>query len=290
MRQSNKIFSTILTKIGNGISLLPDEQILIENRFRTDEWCLANVNDVVRLYHRNSDVDKHNKRAICSQFEIITDDVITGYNKNTELMTARNKLHGMSTVESGGLPYLIKVAIGSPYMITSNIDVADGLVNGAIGILKHIEQCDKDTINGDNNDDTKYKPNQIKLWFIFPETKIGQMARIKCKPYVLSKLRDFSDDGLKWTQIKIRTATISLGGNVKCKRTQFPLVPAAAITIHKSQDATFDRIVFDYDKCQQNQLVYVAMTRVTSLDGLYITNSKNDFTFYHGRANTTQIG
>ena len=112
-------------------------------------------------------------------------------------------LYGMSTVESGGLPYLTKVAIGSPYMITPNIDVADGLVNGAISILKHIEQCDRDNIADDNNENTEYKEykaNQIKLWFEFPETNVGRIARIKCKPYVLSKLDEFNNDSLKWTQ------------------------------------------------------------------------------------------
>jgi hypothetical protein len=30
-------------------------------------------------------------------------------------------------------------------------------------------------------------------------------------------------------------------------------------------------------------LVYVGLSRVTSIDGLYLTNANNDFNFYHGR-------
>ncbi|GFT73726.1 uncharacterized protein TNCV_631081 [Trichonephila clavipes] len=59
-----------------------------------------------------------------------------------------------------------------------------------------------------------------------------------------------------------------------------------AITIHKSQGGTFDEVVFNYDKSQQIQLVYVALSRVTSIDGLYFTNDKDDFKFYHGRGST----
>ncbi|GFT72832.1 uncharacterized protein TNCV_5065631 [Trichonephila clavipes] len=59
-----------------------------------------------------------------------------------------------------------------------------------------------------------------------------------------------------------------------------------AITIHKSQGGTFDEVVFNYDKSQQIQLVYVALSRVTSIDGLYLTNDKDDFKFYHGRGST----
>ena len=40
--------------------------------------------------------------------------------------------------------------------------------------------------------------------------------------------------------------------------------------------------MYDYRKSQQIKLVYVAMSRVTSIEGLYITNSRNDFKFYHG--------
>ncbi|GFW85648.1 uncharacterized protein TNCV_852982 [Trichonephila clavipes] len=33
-------------------------------------------------------------------------------------------------------------------------------------------------------------------------------------------------------------------------------------------------------------LVYVALSRVTSIDGLYLTNDKDDFKYYHGRRST----
>ncbi|GFU53183.1 ATP-dependent DNA helicase [Trichonephila clavipes] len=59
-----------------------------------------------------------------------------------------------------------------------------------------------------------------------------------------------------------------------------------AITIHKLQGGTFDEVVFNYDKSQQIQLVYVVLSRVTSIDGLYLTNDKDDFKFYHGRGST----
>lgn len=51
----------------------------------------------------------------------------------------QGKLHKMTVAETDGLPYLLPLAEGYPYMITSNIDVADGLVNGAMGVLPHIE-------------------------------------------------------------------------------------------------------------------------------------------------------
>ncbi|GFU79633.1 uncharacterized protein TNCV_1891251 [Trichonephila clavipes] len=112
---------------------------------------------------------------------------------------------------------------------------------------------------------------------------MGQLCRVKAKLHVMCK-RDVLD--LKWTPIVTRAANITLGGNIKCRSNQFPVVSVSAITIHKSQGGTFDEVVFNYDKSQQIQLVYVALSRVTSIDGLYLTNDKDDFKFYHGRGST----
>ena len=40
--------------------------------------------------------------------------------------------------ETGGLHSVLKVAIGARVMLTTNIDVSDGLVNGSRGLLVHI--------------------------------------------------------------------------------------------------------------------------------------------------------
>ncbi|GFU16409.1 ATP-dependent DNA helicase [Trichonephila clavipes] len=246
-----------------------------------------------RLFHRNHDVDAYNNSAFIPEFENIADDKMIGYNTLTEVVTARRNLHKMSVVESGGLPYSLKLAVGYPYMITMNLDVEDGLVNGAIGTLKYIEYLTEDeqvTIYGTTEVDVEPQPSTstrirktVRLWLEFPNPSMDQLCRVKAKPHVMCK-RDVLD--LKWTPIVTRAANIPLGGNIKCRRNQFPVVSASAITIHKSQGGTFDEVVFIYDKSQQIQLVYVALSRVTSIDGLYLTNDKDDFKFYHGRGST----
>lgn len=154
-------------------------------------------------------------------------------------------------------------------MLTSNIDVEDGLVNGSMGILSYIE----DLPGG--SDDTQPK---LRLWLKFDSAHIGARARLKLRSIISTSRGEIGSD---LTPISCRTASITLGGTLRCKRLQFPLSPACAITIHKSQGGTFDRVVVDYDKSQQNQLVYVALSRVTSLEGLFLTNEKNDHIFYH---------
>lgn len=275
MRQTNERFSTILTKIGNGEPLAPEETELIESRFRTAEWCKEHVPGAVRLFHRNIDVERYNCEALADRDAVncVADDVYSGYRNASQLASARTKINKMSVVETGGLPYLLRLAVGTPYMITTNVDVEDGIVNGAIGELKYVEHTEDD-----------FQQPTIRIWIKFENNSIGKALRIKSRPIIYSKPGVLNVD---WTPISRRSASIKLSSNITCKRIQFPVVNASALTIHKSQGGTFSEIVYDYDKGQEQQLVYVGLSRVTSIEGLYLTNAKGLFQFHHAKETTS---
>ena len=274
MRQSDVEFSSILTKIGNGEALTDSETKGIESRFRTVEWCNENVPNAIRLFHRNADVEKFLTETlnVRERISFTADDAFTGYRNSEQLTSARTKLHKMSSVETGGLPYLLRLAINMPYMITTNIDVEDGMVNGAIGELKFVEHCEDDS-----------DERIVRLWMKYESNAIGASLKVKSRPLVFSKPGVLHPD---WVPISKRSANIKLG-NITCKRIQFPIVSACALTVHKSQGGTFPEIVFDYDKSQEQQLIYVGLSRVTSLNGLYLTNSKNIFKFSHSKGSSS---
>ncbi|GFR16651.1 uncharacterized protein TNCT_601601 [Trichonephila clavata] len=69
---------------------------------------------------------------------------------------------------------------------------------------------------------------------------------------------------------------------IKLFQIQFTILTPCMLKIQKSQGRTFDQIVYQYYKSQQNQLIYVALSCVTSLDGLYMANTQNDYKFFHG--------
>lgn len=62
------------------------------------------------------------------------------------------------TKETQGLPYKLPLSVGIKYMMTINVDVEDGLVNGAVGVLKDYEQ--------------NKKGNTYRLWVAFPDDTI----------------------------------------------------------------------------------------------------------------------
>lgn len=62
--------------------------------------------------------------------------------------------------------------------------------------------------------------------------------------------------------------------NPVVNRTQFPLVVAEAITIHKSQGGTYNTAIVELPETRmQRALMYVACSRATSSDGLNIVGS-----------------
>lgn len=68
----------------------------------------------------------------------------------------------MTIIDIGGLPYEITFVIGTYYIFTTKIDVADDLADGAVGKLFVIDQDDEIT----------------KGWLIFL-TKVGRKRKKK---------------------------------------------------------------------------------------------------------------
>jgi ATP-dependent DNA helicase PIF1 len=76
------------------------------------------------------------------------------------------------------------------------------------------------------------------------------------------------DNGLQ-TPIGFSTWELELGENV-CKVVQVPLMVAYSLTIHKAQSLTLERAILDLSDCFCEHMVYVALSRVKTLDGLYL--------------------
>lgn len=97
----------------------------------------------VRLYKTNAEVDSYNMMRIKdTPGDLIMSqarDSIIG--KISKAMRTQ-KLKTMKTMpkhQTYGLPYILHLKIGIRYMISINIDIGDGLVNGVSGILRYIE-------------------------------------------------------------------------------------------------------------------------------------------------------
>ena len=196
--------------------------------------------DALHVFARNKDVDLHNNTLLhknCTDIKIVEaqdygKDGHTG--KSKLLLNARKAL-------SDDLTDHLTIATGARVMLLRNIDVTDGLVNGAFGTVVEI-QTDNQGIA---------KAIHIK----FDSEKVGKKRKLPNHAVPIER----NEDKLS-------------GVNATITRRQFPLKLAWACTIHKVQGMTVNQIVYDMIGTFSNGQAYVAMSRATSLQGLYLKN------------------
>lgn len=105
-------------------------------------------------------------------------------------------------------------------------------------------------------------------------TKLGgDVIKVQCKG------EDFSIEVRKqeWKNVNysLNADTRAITEEELGSFNQFPLRLAWAITIHKSQGLTFNKLIIDAENAFANGQVYVALSRCTSLEGLVLTSPVN---------------
>jgi nucleoside-triphosphatase THEP1 len=110
--------------------------------------------------------------------------------------------------------------------------------------------------------------------------KIGHVARIENEEIEV-KFNDGSPavkvTRYEWQNLKYKLNDVSneIEETVAGTFTHFPIKLAWAITVHKSQGLTFEKAIIDIGDAFAPGQVYVALSRLKSLDGLVLTSSVN---------------
>ena len=150
----------------------------------------------------------------------------------------------------------LRLSVGQRTEITSNIHTDDGMTNGAGNIVKKIQLNEQG------------KPTGV-IWVQFDHSDVGEKTR--------HRIRHLYVQGIEcsWTPIKPITTQFSVGRNQTAQvvRKQFPLRPAAAKTIHRSQGDTEERIVVNFNTRRAiAHIHYIGLSRVTTIEGIFITD------------------
>jgi ATP-dependent exoDNAse (exonuclease V) alpha subunit len=126
----------------------------------------------------------------------------------------------------------LELKIGAQVMMLKNTYQKDGVINGSLGIIRDFSKKNNYPIVEFNN---------------------GTILTISPEIWALEKFDEQKREII-----------------VEAEMSQIPLILAWAITVHKSQGMTLDKVKCDLSKVFADGQIYVALSRVRSLEGLYI--------------------
>ena len=260
MRQKDDLtFAQLLNRVRLNEMTEEDKQKLQTRVFDRDTGDYPK--DAVHLFAENFYVNKHNDN-ILSQLpgeKVVIpchDSVVSANIPAKECQKLINNLTDDYS-KKGQLMKSLTVVVGMIVVHTANVDVDDGLTNGATGVVKLIDF----RVEGTN------RPNII--WVLFDDPRVGRTTREKHRKLYNSSIHT------DWTPVFDVQRTFIV--NYKTyQRSQFPLTPASGKSVWKAEGATVDRVVVDLSQqtrhCQIPHIHYVAFSRVKKLEDLYMLN------------------
>lgn len=232
-RQEHEDFVNLLNKVRIG---KVDENDVRDLNMR----CLTGPNNPIptdgilptRLYVLNKDVDSENINRLAElKGKEIVCKASDSWRQSMPLGTPATTKKKMKESLDLEMPEEVRLKVGAQVMLTRNKDLQRNLVNGSRGVVERF-------VKG---------PDGIPI----PVVKF--------------------DSGLVTKIPPVESERFNLDGGPGCLvRKQIPLKLAWAITIHKSQGSTLTRASLDISSAFEYGQCYVALSRVKSLEGLWL--------------------
>ena len=262
MRQKeSKTFAELLNRLREG-KQTDNDIIFIKSRVLANDFRHPTYPhfQVTHLFNTNKLVEEFNLCArVSNPVNFLANDSVSHVTNREVGLKLLQIFQGRPAKETMGLPTMLSIAINDKVEVSTNIDIADGLTNGASGVVCKLPEtpAGTDTVNSSG-----------AIWVLFDESIIGRHTR--------GLNNNLYEEGIdeSWTPIPTVKKQMKIARNspITATRYQFPLRVAAGKTIHRSQGQTLHSVVADFQSAQGFHKHYVALSRVTNSENLFVTN------------------
>lgn len=254
----------------------------------------CSVSNATRLFSTRNEVSKVNVENFSKlRTPVVTYQTLDGLRWNgiephLEHYSDRLPDGSLAALQDHRLEQLVELRVGMLVVLQVNLDLGVGLCNGSQGIICGFEDFDPAKLPRapgnahDHQGPRPTSPSAVGVNIIYGDhavLKEGQIRRFthgqeqNVWPRVLFRTR--KQGSIKRTIYA--ACVVNAVGNQEpyslLHRTQIPLVAGWAMSIHKSQEMTLDRVLVDLTRAFEEGQVYVALSRATCLEGLKVEGS-----------------
>ncbi|CAF0953354.1 unnamed protein product [Rotaria sordida] len=287
MRTEDSRYLQLLERLRHGQCNYDDYELLLTRvvgQPSVDSLCDSPWNKAPILVFRNEvRTQLNNKAAIHNAAQLgrvpmvcVAQDTCNG--KPIEDSVLIKKLLELSDSKTEHLPGLLPFVPGMPVILTQNIAIELGLINGINGIFRQLvyqsDSVSADVLSEIFPKNTQYIHRPLYALIEIAKSKVDSNLEVlqpKLIPIPVMEQTfrvDIFDIIPKDKKPKSnRKAILSI------KRRALPLVPAYCITTHKSQGQTLNKVVIDLklpNETEDIAAVYVPLSRVKRLADLII--------------------
>ncbi|KAF4998943.1 hypothetical protein FDECE_11657 [Fusarium decemcellulare] len=282
-RQNDEYFIKLLQKCRLGLSFAPDE-----TRTLMDHPC--EVAKATRLFCTRREVTHLNtlnfNKLKTPIFEYgALDDFNWNRQQHPHLYYYNDREHDgtLKQCKDQRLDSKVQLRGGMLVVLQVNLDIKGGLVNGSQGIICGFEPWDPALLPKAKTQDDNIPPWQA-LTGEHAKLRETQIALFMNRQPVKAWPKVLFHNGKKRT-IYASCVVNSIGDREPYSllhRTQIPLVAGWAMSVHKSQGMTLDRVIVNLSRAFEEGQVYVALSRATSLEGLKIEGGSEGLSMVSG--------
>jgi len=260
-RQEDRDFAEFLLRVRSGQLTTADRKRLQDMTQKTPE------SDAVHLYPTNDRARKHNELKLHKKATSSGNPIHVFQASVEHHQTDHKDEAGFFTAHKARLYETLEVCVGARVMLTANLDVEEGWMNGTIAEVIEIKE---DGIRLQRVEETLCEQGDHDTIWIARET----YHRMKIRNCMKCSTLDCEDHAASTIYLDVGEYELDKK-RAYMTVTQFPILLSWGMTIHKSQGLTLPSCVIHlYGEQYTPSLFYVAISRSTKEETVVIRASE----------------